>query len=125
MLSLDLGIKVRVHKGGQIRKQILHGPRDQVDLIVGSQGALDKLFHEKYLKMDRVSVIALDEIDTLLDDTFKVRIYCELSLISSLYIQDAMVSFLKKFGQQGSSVATGVSILMAGATFPTNFDNYL
>ena len=50
----------------------MNGPRDQVDLIVGSQGALDKLFHEGYLKRDRVSMIALDEVDTLLDDTFKV-----------------------------------------------------
>ena len=73
MLASELDIKVRVHKGGQIRKQILFGPRDQVDLVVGSQGALDKLFYEKYLKRDRVSMIALDEIDTLLDDTFKVN----------------------------------------------------
>ena len=73
MLASELDIKVRVHKGGQIRKQILNGPRDEVDLVVGTQGALDKLFHEKYLKRDRVSMIALDEIDTLLDDTFKVN----------------------------------------------------
>ena len=73
MLASELDIKVRVHKGGQIRKQILNGPRNQVDLVVGTQGGLDKLFHEKYLKRDRVSMIALDEIDTLLDDTFKVN----------------------------------------------------
>ena len=76
ILCSFLGLKVRVHKGGQIRKQIMNGPRDQVDIIVGSQGALDKLFHEEYLKRDRVSMIALDEIDTLLDDTFKVK-FCQ------------------------------------------------
>ena len=54
------------------RRQILHGPREDIDLVVGSQGGLSKLFHEKYMKRHRVSTIALDEIDTLLDDTFKV-----------------------------------------------------
>ena len=71
-LGAELGLRVRVHKGGQIRKQILQGPRQVVDIVVGSHGALRKLFHEGYLKRDRTSVIALDEIDTLLDDTFKV-----------------------------------------------------
>ena len=87
ILCSFLGLKVRVHKGGQIRKQIMNGPRDQVDLIVGSQGALDKLFHEGYLKRDRVSMIALDEIDTLLDDTFKVMsdLGTKYSLYSSLF----------------------------------------
>ena len=86
MLASELDIKVRVHKGGQIRKQILFGPRDQVDLVVGSQGALDKLFHEKYLKRDRVSMIALDEIDTLLDDTFKVHPRIDRAVFIGVYI---------------------------------------
>jgi len=104
-----LGLKVRVHLGGQIRKQILNGPKETVDIIVGSQGALSKLFHENYLKRDRTSIIALDEIDTLLDDTFK----------------DDLFLFLRKFGLTGQSVATGITVLMAGATFPTNFEKYL
>ena len=53
---------------------ILQGPRDVVDIVVGSHGALRKLFHEGYLKTGRTSMLALDEIDTLLDDTFKVII---------------------------------------------------
>ena len=40
-------------------------------------------------------------------------------------MKDGVVGFLKKFGQRGVSVATGVTILMAGATFPTHFDDYL
>jgi len=104
-----LGLRVSVLKGGQIRKQILHGAREQMDLVVGSYGGLDKLFHDGYVKRNRVSTIALDEIDTLLDDTFK----------------DDLISFLKRFGHAGQSMVTGVTILMAGATFPTNFDNYL
>jgi len=108
-LGAELGLRVRVHKGGQIRKQILQGPRDVVDIVVGSHGALRKLFHEGYLKTGRTSMLALDEIDTLLDDTFK----------------DETINFISKFGLQGQSVATGVNVTMAGATFPTNFDTYL
>jgi len=104
-----LGLSVRVLKGGQIRKQIMSGPRESMDLVVGSQGGLSKLFHEGYLKRDRCSMIALDEIDTLLDDTFK----------------DEIVSFMTQFGRTGRSIVTGVAFLMAGATFPTNFSNYL
>ena len=44
-----------------------------MDLVVGSQGGLDKLFHDGYVKRNRVSTVVLDEIDTLLDDTFKVE----------------------------------------------------
>jgi len=104
-----LGLNVKVLKGGQIRKQILFGPREDIDLVVGTQGGLSKLFHENYVKRHRVSSIALDEIDTLLDDTFK----------------DDVINFLKQFGQSGQSLLTGTTILMAGATFPTNFENYL
>ena len=53
---------------------LLQGPRDVVDIVVGSHGALRKLFHEGYLKTGRTTLIALDEIDTLLDDTFKVNV---------------------------------------------------
>ena len=69
-----LGLKVRVHKGGMIKQQIHQGPREVVDIVVGSQGALSKLFSQGYLKRDRTTFLALDEIDTLLDDTFKVLI---------------------------------------------------
>ena len=57
-----------------MKMMILQGPRDVVDIVVGSHGALRKLFHEGYLKTDRTSMLALDEIDTLLDDTFKVMV---------------------------------------------------
>ena len=103
----------------------MHGPREGIDLVVGSQGGLIKLFYEGYLKRDRVSSIALDEIDTLLDDTFKVWYIINSNRHVKYFVQDDLVSFLKKFGRSGQSIVTGVTILMAGATFPTNFDNYL
>ena len=72
-------------------------------------------------------MIALDEIDTLLDDTFKVNVALLIFslFVDSFILQDETVNFISKFGLQGQSVATGVTVTMAGATFPTNFDNYL
>jgi hypothetical protein len=43
-----------------------------MDLVVGSVGGLAKLVHERYILPNNVCELALDEIDTLLDDTFKV-----------------------------------------------------
>ncbi len=44
-----------------------------MDLLVGSLGGLSKLFTERHNSPQNVCEIALDEIDTLLDDSFKVR----------------------------------------------------
>ena len=44
-----------------------------MDLLVGTLGGLSKLFHEGHNSPQNVCEIALDEIDTLLDDSFKVH----------------------------------------------------
>ena len=53
-------------------KFLNHSMFSKVDLAVGSFGGLVKLFGTGYLKRKYVTEIALDEVDTLLDDTFKV-----------------------------------------------------
>jgi len=104
-----LGLNVKVFKGGRIRHQISTGPKEPMDIVIGSYGALNKLFHEGYLRRSRVAHIGLDEVDTLLDDTFK----------------EGTLSFIRKFGREGQSLLTGVNVIMTGATFPTSFDIYM
>jgi hypothetical protein len=58
--------------GGSIKQKIL-SPGEPMDLLVGSLGGLSKLFTERHNSPQNVCEIALDEIDTLLDDSFKVR----------------------------------------------------
>ena len=58
--------------GGSIKQKILNGERKEMDILVGSLGGLSKLFHERLNSGANVCEVALDEIDTLLDDTFKV-----------------------------------------------------
>jgi len=99
----SLGIKVEVALGGQ------RTFKGQTDLLVGSFGCLMKSFSTGAYSRKYVSTIALDEIDTLLDDTFK----------------PALVEFLQKFGQSMQTLLTGIQIIMTGATFPTNFEQYI
>ncbi len=58
--------------GGSIKQKIL-SPGEPMDLLVGSLGGLSKLFTERHNSPENVCEVALDEIDTLLDDSFKVR----------------------------------------------------
>ena len=55
-----------------LRSKILSSPREEIDLLVGSFGGLGKFFHEGLYSRRFVTSVALDEVDTLLDDTFKV-----------------------------------------------------
>ena len=42
-----------------------------MDVVVGTLGGLKKLFDEKYLRKNRVAEVGIDEVDTMLDDTFR------------------------------------------------------
>ena len=45
--------------------------RVPMDVVVGTLGGLKKLFDEKYLRKNRVAEVGIDEVDTMLDDTFR------------------------------------------------------
>ena len=42
-----------------------------MDIVVGSLGGLKKLFDEGYLRNSRVLEVGIDEVDSMLDDTFR------------------------------------------------------
>jgi len=109
--SVCAQVEVRVHvfKGGNIERQVADGPRVPMDIVVGTLGGLKKLFDERYLRKNRVAEVGIDEVDTMLDDTFR----------------DETLLFLQQFGRSGAgrSVSSGLRVTMAGATFPTNFDS--
>ena len=51
--------------------------RTPMDIVVGSLGGLKKLFDEGYLRKSRVVEVGIDEVDSMLDDTFRCRSqYC-------------------------------------------------
>ena len=45
--------------------------RTPMDIVVGSLGGLKKLFDEGYLRKSRVVEVGIDEVDSMLDDTFR------------------------------------------------------
>jgi len=102
----QIGVRVHVFKGGRIAQQVASGPRTPMDIVVGSLGGLKKLFDEGYLRKSRVVEVGIDEVDSMLDDTFR----------------DETLAFLRQFGSSGQAVISGMRVTMAGATFPTNFD---
>jgi len=109
-LGEQLGIRVDVMLGGRTMHQSENSKlKSRTDLVIGSFGGLYKMFASGFLRRQYVTEIALDEIDTLLDDTFK----------------DSLTHFLQKFGQSNQTILQGIRIMMTGATFPTNFDTYM
>ena len=69
-----------------------------MDLVVGSFGTIHRLFTSNKLNRKYVTEIALDEIDTLVDDTFK----------------DGLMHLLKLFGRSGLGLLTGNKCTIKG-----------
>ena len=101
MICSELNIDVRFVTGGNVEEKILQGSRKPVDILVGSVGALNKMFKGKFFSPNYIDTVILDEIDTMVDDTFK-------GITSNLLAQ-----LRKKFDQQ---------LIFAGATLPSNLD---
>ena len=70
-LGANIGIKIMVATGSMNpKKMALYGKREDVDLVVGSFGTLDRLVKLNYLQTKHVKHVVYDEVDTILDDTF-------------------------------------------------------
>ena len=50
---------------------LLTAIRVPMDIVVGTLGGLAKLFDQRYLRRNRVAEVGIDEVDTMLDDTFR------------------------------------------------------
>lgn len=72
---------------------------EDVDILVGSMGALSKLTTTGIYRMTAVKHVVLDEADTLLDDSFNEK----------------LCYYLSRF-----SFVDGVQLVLASATMPTN-----
>ncbi|KAI8484299.1 putative ATP-dependent RNA helicase ddx28 [Branchiostoma belcheri] len=86
---------------GNIKKKL----EKRVDILVITPGALNKALHKGFLGMDWVRYLVLDEIDTLLDDSFS-----ELTL-------EAISCCQVRVSEVGG-VGDGTQVIMAGATMP-------
>ena len=65
-----LGMNVKVVVGGSTKQKMLNPKFEDIDILVGSLGAISKLTTTGIYRMNDVKHVVLDEADTLLDDGF-------------------------------------------------------
>jgi len=99
-----MGVNVRLALGGNLSDKMSRGLRP-TDVLIGSAGALDKMFKRKFYRTGSCSFIVFDEADTLLDDTFKNISY-------------RLMSSLVRPRPDGPIMHDDVQVVLSGATFP-------
>ena len=80
-----------------------------MDIVVGTLGGLAKLFDQGYLRRNRVAEVGIDEVDTMLDDTFRYKKF-DHELLPGFHsfhwnFRDETLSFLQQFGRSGAGRA--------------------
>lgn len=107
-VAADLGegfdINVKVITGGRTKQLMMNPSFEDVDVLVGSIGAVSKLTTTGIYRMRDVKFVVLDEADTLLDDGFN----------------DKLAYFLQRFRFHRDT-----QLILASATMPTNYENVL
>lgn len=70
----EMNLKIKIVVGGRIKQIMLNPEFSEVDLLIGTPGAIGKLCTVGVYKLNHVSHAVLDEADTLLDDSFIERL---------------------------------------------------
>lgn len=111
-LTESSGLNVKVIVGGRTKNKMMNPEFQDIDLIIGTVGAVSKLVTTGVYRMNQVRHVVLDEADTLLDDSFNEK----------------MTHFLKRFPfhknhlQDLSDNVVGTQLILSSATMPTNVE---
>lgn len=98
-LCEGLNINIRSVIGGHTKQKMLNPQFEDVDILIGSIGAISKLTTCGIYRLTEVRHVCLDEADTLMDDSF----------------HEKMSYFLQRF-----AFYSDVQLILASATMPTN-----
>ncbi|CRL00412.1 CLUMA_CG013679, isoform A [Clunio marinus] len=101
-LSTGLNLNVKIIIGGNTKQKMFNPSFEDIDILVGSIGAISKLTTTGIVRMNKVKHVVLDEADTLLEDSFNEK----------------LVYFLRRF-----SFHIDTQMILASATMPTNTDD--
>lgn len=109
-----LGLQTKTVVGGHTKRLLLNPSFDDVDVLVGTVGALSKLVTHGIYRMERVRHVVLDEADTLLDDSFSEK----------------LGYFLRRFPfhrhhQLLSADVVGTQLVLVSATLPRDYEELL
>ncbi|XP_007517833.2 probable ATP-dependent RNA helicase DDX28 isoform X2 [Erinaceus europaeus] len=109
-LASSLGFKVRELRGGhgigKIRLQLATQP--PTDVLVATPGALGKALKSRLVSLQQLSFLVLDEVDTLLDESF-------LELVSYILEKTQIAESPQELGDPFNPKA---QFVLVGATFP-------
>ncbi|XP_031341218.1 probable ATP-dependent RNA helicase DDX28 isoform X1 [Photinus pyralis] len=97
----ETNLKVKVVVGGRTKRAMLNPEFSEVDILIGTPGALGKLTGVGIYKLNQLSYAVFDEADTLIDDSFIER----------------LSSIVKRVGTS--------QIILVSATMPTNIPSIL
>ncbi|XP_075044919.1 putative ATP-dependent RNA helicase DDX28 [Mixophyes fleayi] len=107
-LTARMGLTVRFAGGGRGRKGIVKQfDKSKLDILVATPGALVKALKWNELRLDDLCFLALDEADTLFDDTFS-------ELVEEILMQTRIASLASEV--QGPEKKAQLAVI--GATFP-------
>ncbi|CAG9797330.1 unnamed protein product [Chironomus riparius] len=98
--GLDLNVKVLV--GGSTKRKMMDPSFEDVDILIGSIGAISKLTTTGIYRIDDIKFVVLDESDTLLDDSFHEKI----------------TYYVRKF-----PFHLNTQLVLVSATMPTSIDD--
>ncbi len=121
-LGAPLGVQVGMELGGRNRATVLAGTRREMDVLVGTFGAVDRLLEEGYYRRDRLRHAVLDEADTLLDDTFNEE---TVPFLARLGLEDSLGKRNKSARRRRRSDAAHLQLTLSCATYPTSLSSIL
>lgn len=98
----DLDINVKVIVGGNTKQKMVNPTFEDVDILIGSIGAISKLTTTGIYRIDNVAHVVLDESDTLMDESFHEKI----------------AYYVRKFPFHKST-----QLVLVSATMPTSVDD--
>jgi len=118
-----LDLRMRLVLGGNVDQRIETEDKSGVDILIGTIGALHKMFTAKHYYAGSVCSLVLDEVDSLIDDTFG---NLTSSLLTKLCrVKPEVTELLSLSGSKASEIqidgAIGeTQVLLVGATMPSN-----
>nr|XP_033338082.1 probable ATP-dependent RNA helicase DDX28 [Megalopta genalis] len=109
-----LGITIKMITGGRTKLKILNPPVNNIDILVGSFGAISKLFTVGVYRKDLIRCVVLDEVDALFHETFEEKLKVLLRRLPIGYHQESIDGF-----------PNTVQLVLASATVPSRMENVL
>ncbi|KAG1681949.1 putative ATP-dependent RNA helicase DDX28 [Nymphon striatum] len=109
-IGTALGLNIKLAVGGQDTKKLLANPEFdfEIDMLISTPGALNKLVSSTMYKLSQVKYLVLDEVDTMLDDSFIGSVKYLFKQLNPSEIQHSNQKIMD------------TQLLFVGATIPTD-----